>query len=54
MNSDKAPDSSVSPRNPSTCLLNEPFNPMAFLKMWGDKMQSMHFSTVERVKKNNY
>ncbi len=41
MNSDKAPDSSVSPKNPSTRLSNEPFNPMAFLKMWGDKMQLM-------------
>jgi hypothetical protein len=41
MNLDEAPDSSVSPKNPSTRLLNEPFGPMAFLKMWGDKMQLM-------------
>jgi hypothetical protein len=41
MNLDKAPDSSVSPKNPSTHLSNEPFNPMAFLKLWGDKMQLM-------------
>jgi hypothetical protein len=41
MNLDKAPDSSVSPKNPSTRLLNEPFDPMAFLKIWGDKMQLM-------------
>ncbi len=41
MNLDKAPDSSVSPKNPSTRLSNQPFDPMAFLKMWGDKMQLM-------------
>jgi hypothetical protein len=41
MNLDEAPDSSVSPKNPSTRLLNEPFDPMAFLKMRGDKMQLM-------------
>jgi hypothetical protein len=41
MNLGKIPDSSVSPKNPSTCLSNEPFDPMAFLKMWGDKMQLM-------------
>jgi hypothetical protein len=41
MKLDKAPDSSVSPNIPSTRLLNKPFDPMAFLKMWGDKMQLM-------------
>jgi hypothetical protein len=41
MNSGKAPDSSVSPKNPSTHLSNEPFDPMAFLKLWGDKIQLM-------------
>ncbi len=41
MNLDKAPDSSVSPKKPSTCLSNEPFDPIAFLKMWGEKMQLM-------------
>ncbi len=40
VNLDKDPDS-VSPKNPSTHLSNEPFDPMAFLKMWGDKMQLM-------------
>jgi hypothetical protein len=41
MNLDKAPDSSVFPKNSSTHLSNESFNPMAFLKLWGDKMQLM-------------
>ncbi len=41
MNLNKAPDSSVSPKNPSTHLSNEPFDPMAFLKMWGDEIQLM-------------
>ncbi len=41
MNLDEAPDSSVSPKNPSTHVSNKNFNPMAFLKLWGDKMQLM-------------
>ena len=41
MNSNEAPDFSASPKNPSTCLPNEPLDPMAFLKLWGDKMQLM-------------
>jgi hypothetical protein len=41
MNLGKIPDSSVSPKNPSTHVSNKNFNPMAFLKLWGDKMQLM-------------